>query len=585
MRSVLGKAVLAVIALASVLAVSGRPASAGTPWTSGTVFIADQGLRTGFGNLWYLPPGGSAGSLESGSVQDVATDAAGDVFWTDCNGFVAELPAGGSARTLASGYDCPTGIAVDSAGDVFFGAFAGPSGSGEGEGLYEIPSGGSPELVSSGAGEIQSIAIDGNGDLWGVDGSNELVLMPHGSTTFVAVNPPTYSGGAISVRLDGADDLFLATAFGDDAVELPASLGSSSVHGTGLSYSQGVVVDTQGNIFIGQPGIGTVVEVPAVGSQSTVASGLDSPMGLAVWPPTSPAARTASSTVLTTSNPSSVTTETSVTVTATVTPAGGDGAVQFSDNGRPVGSAVVTNLSGVAQLTTTLPQGSDQLTATYLGDASNAPSPVSNGLTFTATPIKTKTVLTTTGGTTVPGDKPVSLTATVTGHGGSPSGYVEFKVGGKEVEESALVGGQATASISLPPGTSKVTASYEGDSVFATSNSKAIVFTVTPPYTPSVSGSAKYGKRKANGSRTATIDVTVTGVKGNGNGAPTGTVSANDGFTCGALTPTVGKLVSKATCTNVIPNGTSEYVLVSYSGDTTYDPGSTSVYVSNGGGD
>lgn len=120
--------------------------------------------------------------------------------------------------------------------------------------------------------------------------------------------------------------------------------------------------------------------------------------------------------------------------------------------------------------------------------------------------------------------------------------------------------------------------------MFATSKSKSLVFTVTPPYTPSVSGRVKYGKAGVSGSRKVTIDVTVTGVKGNGNGAPTGTVSANDGFTCSALTPVAGKLISKATCTNVVPSGTSEEVQVGYGGDSIYDSGSTLVYVSVGGG-
>ncbi|MGD0082057.1 MAG: Ig-like domain repeat protein [Acidimicrobiales bacterium] len=589
MRSVVDKAIafVAVVAFAPVFAVSGVAAAAGSPWTAGTVFIAEQGLHTGYGHLWDLPPGGSPGVLQSGSIQDVAVNAAGDYFWTDCNGFVAEQPAGGSAETLASGYSCPTGIAVDSAGDVFFGAFGGPSG--EPAGLYEIPSGGSPELIASGAGEIQSIAIDGNGDIWGADGSDNLVLMPHGTTTLVSVNVPTYGGGINAVRLDDANDLYFSTASGDDAVQLPVGGGAPITYGTGLGYSQGVVVNGSGDVYIGQPGIGEVVEVPAVGSQSVVASGLDSPQGLAVWPPTTPGVRGASSTTLTSSSPSTVTTERSVTVKATVTPAGGLGSVQFSDNGRPIGTPVVTNATGVAKVSTTLPKGSDQVTAAYLGDAANAASPVSNPLSFTATPIKTTTVLSTPGGTTVPGDQPVSVSATVTGHGGTPTGYVEFKLNGKVTGPAELTGTPATATvdISLPPGTSKVSATYEGDSVFAVSNAKPLTFTAIPPYTPSVTATVSYGKTRPNGSESVKIKVEVEGVKGNGNGVPTGTVSADQGFTCGALSPGTGihTLSATATCSAVVPSGTSEDVLLSYSGDSTYDPGSTTAYVENGGGD
>ncbi len=575
-----GLAGLLLAALSPLLVVSHAGATS-PAWTAGTVFIADQGSAGG-GALWQLPPGGGPGFLESGSVQSVATDAGGDAFWTDCNGFVEELPAGGSPILLTTA-SCPTGIAVDASGDVFFGAF-GVSGVG-GQGLYEIPSGGSPVLVTSGAGEFSSIAIDGNGDIWGAGSAAHLVLVPHGTSTAVVVTVPSY-GYINGVDLNGSNDLFVSAGPYDVAAKLPVGGGPSVSYGTGLSYATGVVVDGGGDVFIGQPatspGFGKVVEVASGGSQSVVASGITYVTGLAIWPPLAPAARATSSTALTSSSPSTVTTQTPVHLTATVSPAGGRGTVQFSDSGRPFGNPVATNGSGVAHLTTTLSQGNHQLTATYLGDASNAPS-ISNSLPFTATPIKTKTVLTTPGGTTVPGDQPVSVTATVTGKGGIPTGDVEFTVNGNVVASAALdSGGQATQSVSLPPGTSKVKALYQGDSTFATSTSNAIMFTTTPPFRPSVSTTVSYGRPRGNLSEKATIHVKVTGVTGNG--APTGTVTADDGFTCTVLTPIAGKLVSTATCTNIVANGTFEDVQVSYSGDSTYDPASTFQSVSVGGG-
>jgi hypothetical protein len=46
-----------------------------------------------------------------------------------------------------------------------------------------------------------------------------------------------------------------------------------------------------------------------------------------------------------------------------------------------------------------------------------------------------------------------------------------------------------------------------------------------------------------------------------------------------------GKLISKATCTFVVPDNTSEDVDVDYGGDSTYAAADTSVYVDVGGGD
>jgi hypothetical protein len=113
-------------------------------------------------------------------------------------------------------------------------------------------------------------------------------------------------------------------------------------------------------------------------------------------------------------------------------------------------------------------------------------------------------------------------------------------------------------------------------------NSNVITFTTTPPYTPSLTDTVTYGAPNHSGAERATIHIKVSGVKGNG--APTGTIGNDHGFTCSALTPVVGTLVSKATCSHVVPNGTSEDVLVSYSGDSTYDSASTFVFIQVGVG-
>ncbi len=61
----------------------------------------------------------------------------------------------------------------------------------------------------------------------------------------------------------------------------------------------------------------------------------------------------------------------SVTFTATVSPTTATGEVVFVNNGSSIGAALMT--SGVATLATTaLPTGSNSVTATYLGDGSNA---------------------------------------------------------------------------------------------------------------------------------------------------------------------------------------------------------------------
>jgi hypothetical protein len=62
-----------------------------------------------------------------------------------------------------------------------------------------------------------------------------------------------------------------------------------------------------------------------------------------------------------------------ITLTATVTPSAATGTLTFYHGTTAMGSATLTN--GTATLTvSTLPEGSHPLTATYGGNATNAPS-------------------------------------------------------------------------------------------------------------------------------------------------------------------------------------------------------------------
>jgi hypothetical protein len=98
-----------------------------------------------------------------------------------------------------------------------------------------------------------------------------------------------------------------------------------------------------------------------------------------------------------------------------------------------------------------------------------------------------------------------------------------------------------------------------------------------------VSTSVFYGAANSKGLTLVTIRVTVTGVSVAA--VPTGTLSADDQFTCGQLV--AGSSGSKATgkCTAKVSSGTYEDVTVNYSGDSNYDAASGDAYVSTGGGD
>ena len=570
-RLLLRVGTVAATALSMFAAQTALVGHAVVPWTPGTIFAADQG--SGTGGAYYIPPGGSPTPLQFGTITDINTDAAGNVYFTDCAGGAYEYVPGVGVH-LMNTFNCPVSVTVDRSGNVLVGDFSN---------LYIMPpGGGAKSLLETGIVPLSS-QVDAGGNLWFTDGSNHLGVMVG------AVAPVTLTSGlpgasdTNALRLDSAGNMFVSTAFGDNAAEIPAGgSGAATTFGTGLGYTHGVATDGAGSVFIADVNHGIVVSV--VGStQTVIAAGFGGLQGLAIWPPVAAAVRSSSSTVLSTTSPLTVTTIVKVHLTATVSTSGSAaGLVQFSSNQLPLGNAVATS-GGIATLTTPLPVGTDSVTATFLGNPTTLASEGSP-LAFTVNPLGTNTTLTTSSPTTIPGDTPANLKATVAGsHGITPTGTVEFKIGSTVMGSGSLdTSGVAVASFRLPPGTSKVTASYFGDSIFKASKSNSITFTTTPKYLVTLSTSVTYGPPNLSGAVKATIKVTVRGVPGNG--APTGSVTADSSFTCTALVPIGTSVNSSAKCTQRINSGVNEIVTVTYSGDLTYDGANIGVSVANGGG-
>ncbi len=117
----------------------------------------------------------------------------------------------------------------------------------------------------------------------------------------------------------------------------------------------------------------------------------------------------------------------------------------------------------------------------------------------------------------------VTLTATVTAAGGTPTGTVTFKDGGATIGTGALSGDAATfTTSSLTSGAHSFTAVYAGDNNFTTSTSTALAQTVgQAPTTTSLSSSAN----PSTFGQSVIFTVTVT----SSGGTPTGTVTFIDG--------------------------------------------------------
>lgn len=163
-----------------------------------------------------------------------------------------------------------------------------------------------------------------------------------------------------------------------------------------------------------------------------------------------------------------------VTFTATVTPLGATGTVNFRDTstGNSLGSDLLDANGTASVITNTLSAGNHSIVADYLGDATFGSS-ASVALLQTVNPVATTTTLASSTNPSNQGQS-VMFTATVTPVGAT--GQVAFRDGNTTFGTASLnASGMATFSTtSLSGGNHSVTAAYAGDGNFLSSTSPAL---------------------------------------------------------------------------------------------------------------
>jgi uncharacterized delta-60 repeat protein len=275
-------------------------------------------------------------------------------------------------------------------------------------------------------------------------------------------------------------------------------------------------------------------------------------------------AASASTTLTSSPNPSNF--GQAVTLTATVTSAGGTppGTVAFKDGATTLGTATLT--AGSAGLTTSsLTAGSHSITAVYEG-ASNFSGSTSPALNQTVAQASTATTLTSSANPASVG-QPVTFIAIVTSSGGAAAGTVTFRDGATTLGTAALAdGGASFTTSSLTAGSHSITALYEGDGNFSGSTSPAVVQTVDGTTTTTTAVTSSANPSAFGQSVTFAATVTPPG------GAPTGTVAFKDGATTlGTATLSGG---SARFTTSTLAVG-SHSITATYEGDGSFT-GSTS---------
>ena len=274
-----------------------------------------------------------------------------------------------------------------------------------------------------------------------------VAITPDGTRAYVTNSSAT--SGTVSV-IDTATDTVIATVVvGPDAQGLAITPDGAHAYVACFRSNSVFVIDTATN---------TVSTTVAVGAN---------PVWVAIAP--------SSPTTLTSSlNPSTYGQR--VTFTATVAPSGSStptGKVKFTWSIYTIGSAILDS-NGVATLTkSNLNADVYPLTAVYGGDANNPPS---------TSAVLNQVVLETTSSATLTSSpnpsaqgQAVSFTAKISSRTVIPTGPVTFTAGKTVLGTAQLSGGKATLTVSsLAVGSTKVTATYYGDSNIAKSSASVV---------------------------------------------------------------------------------------------------------------
>jgi hypothetical protein len=228
-----------------------------------------------------------------------------------------------------------------------------------------------------------------------------------------------------------------------------------------------------------------------------------------------------STTTAVTATPSTATFGQSVALKATVTASSGTaaGSVSFATGSTQLGSCTLAAATCTVS-TTALPLGTETVTATYTPGSGFSAS--TGTVSVTVNKASTATSVTATPTSAAFGAS-VSLKATVTSTGGTPTGTISFTTGSTTLGSCTLASGTCTVSTTaLPVGSDSVKATYAGSTDFATGSGTATVtiakaastttLTITP--NPAASGAAltfKATVTAASGTPTGSISLSYSG--------------------------------------------------------------------------
>jgi sugar lactone lactonase YvrE len=458
--------------------------------------------------------GGPAISAELSYPEGVTSDAAGNLYIADTlNNRIRKVDAATDIITTVAGngtggfggdgglatnalLDVPAAVALDTSGDI-----------------YVADTGNNCiRRVDAITGIIITVAGDGNAGFSGDGGpaTKAELTTPFGIAVDASGN--LYIPGDLRIREVSAATAIITTIAGN-GIQGYSGDGGPAVDAE-FWDTEGVTVDTSGNLYIADTADGTIRRVSAAtgiiitvagdgvdgyggdGGPTTSAelhypedAALDGAGNLYIadtWNNRVRVVRPNTPEITTNTTLTAVSTTLTVgqtlTLTATVTQASGGtpaGTVTFNNGTVSLGSATL-NGSGVATLTFTPAVGNYSVTASYGGSSTDSPSRSTPPDLVTVNGIATTTSLSASA-ISLPVGQILTLTATVDAASGStPTGTVTFLNGTTSLGSGSLNNsGVATLAITPSVGSYSIIASYGGSTTDDASSSTAVSVSVT----------------------------------------------------------------------------------------------------------